>query len=187
MAEIIGFVASGMTIAGLFKICVEAFDLVQTSRHQELDLKKLTLRLNIEKCRLYTWGQVMGLTEVTDEEQQHPLDQCQFHRLVRDTLEIILQLFNDTHKVRDAYGCRPSPEQESSPVYIADAEEGGPVHNLAASFENFKIGGDERRQSSTILQKAKWVVHDRKKFDGLITEVKGLIDGLQDITKSLAA
>jgi hypothetical protein len=68
MAEIIGLVASGMTIAGLFKICVEAFDLIQTGRHQELDVKKLTLRLNIEKCRLYTWGQVMGLTEVHNEE-----------------------------------------------------------------------------------------------------------------------
>jgi hypothetical protein len=107
MAEIIGLVASGMTIAGLFKTCVEAFDLIQTYRHQELDLKKLTLRLNIEKCRLYTWGQAMGLTETISQNQQRPLDLCQFQDLVTETLEIIFQLFNDTHKIKETYGCRP--------------------------------------------------------------------------------
>jgi hypothetical protein len=185
MAEaIIGAIASGMTIAGLFKICVEAFDLIQTGRHQELDLKKLTLRLNIEKCRLYTWGQAMGLTESTSENQQRPLDLCQFSHLVKETLEVIFQLFNDSHKIKDTYGCRPSTEHDSSQLHLAEASEAGPVRNLTTSFGNFKIGGNKRKRS-TIVQKARWVVHDRKKFSKLITEVKDLIDGLQDVTKSL--
>jgi hypothetical protein len=186
MAEIIGLVASGMTLAGLFKTCIEAFDLIQTCRHQELDLKKLTLRLNIEKCRLYTWGQAMGLTESTNEDQQCPLHMYQFHELVTESLEIIFQLFNDTHKIKDAYGCRPFMGQDGSPVRLAEVEEARPVRDLATSFDNFKIGGNKRNCPSGIVQKARWAVHDRKKFNGLITEVKDLIDGLQHITKSLA-
>src|SRR2546423_3138484 len=119
MAEIIGFVASGMTIAGLFKICVEAFDLVQTSRHQEADLKKLTLGLNIEKCRLYTWGQVMGLTETINQKGSRPLDLCQFQDIVREALEIIFQLFNNTHKIEETYGCRPFTKQDATQLRLA--------------------------------------------------------------------
>jgi len=189
MAEVIGLVASGMTIASLFKICIEAFDLIQTGRHQELDLKKLTLRLNIEKCRLYTWGQAMGLTnlaESSSEDRQHPLDLCEFRDLVKETLEVIFRLFNDTHKIKDAYGCITYTEQDGSQLHLSEAEEAGPVENLATSFANFKIGEDKRKRCSNVMKKAKWVVCDRKKFNGLINEVKDLINALQDITKSVA-
>ena len=52
MAEIVGTFASAVTLATLFKSCIQAFDLIHTSQNQATDLKKLTLRLNIEKCRL---------------------------------------------------------------------------------------------------------------------------------------
>jgi hypothetical protein len=55
MAEVIGTIASALTIAALFKTCIEAFDLVRASQRQESELRKLSLRLNIEKSRLYTW------------------------------------------------------------------------------------------------------------------------------------
>lgn len=59
MAEILGTAAS---VAALFKCCIEAFDLIQSVRHQEKDLANLVLKFNIEKCRLFMWGKVMGLT-----------------------------------------------------------------------------------------------------------------------------
>lgn len=127
----------------------------------------------------------MGLTKSTDEDRPLPLDQCQFRDLVKETLEIIFRLFNDTHKIKDAYGCSPLIGHDNSSSLLAKIEETRPARDLAASFENFKIGGNKRKRSSGILQKARWVVHDRKKFSELIAEVKDLIDGLQNITKSL--
>lgn len=59
MTEAIGVIASSATI---FQVCLEAFELIQASRRQEQDLNKLVLKLNVEKCRLYTWGRTMGLT-----------------------------------------------------------------------------------------------------------------------------
>jgi hypothetical protein len=132
----------------LAKTCVEAFDLIQTGRHQELDLKKLALRLNIEKCRLYTWGQAMGLTEPSSQDRQRPLDQCPFRDLVTETLEIIFRLFNDTQRIKDAYGCKPLTGPDSSPVPLDEVEEARPVRDLATSFGNFKIGGNKRKRSS---------------------------------------
>lgn len=54
MAEILGTVASGVTLAGLLKICLEAFDLIRVGRSQGIDYEKLVLRLNIQRARLYT-------------------------------------------------------------------------------------------------------------------------------------
>ena len=78
------------------------------------------------------------------------------------------------------------PQGNIEQLRLADTGKPGPIESLAASFANFKIGGNKRKRSSKLVQKTKWVAHDRKKFGCLITEVKDLIDGLQDITKSLA-
>lgn len=56
MAGIIGTTASAVSLAALFKLSIEGFDMVQTAKNQAVDLKKLTLKLSIEKCRLWTWG-----------------------------------------------------------------------------------------------------------------------------------
>jgi hypothetical protein len=53
-------VSISITIASVFQLCIEAFDLVKAGRSQELELQKVVLRLNIEKCRLYT-SDVNGL------------------------------------------------------------------------------------------------------------------------------
>lgn len=56
MAEVLGAVASGITLAALFKACIDAFELIQVGRHQDVDYRKLKLRLNVERCRLFVWG-----------------------------------------------------------------------------------------------------------------------------------
>ena len=42
------------------------------------------------------------------------------------------------------------------------------------------------RPDSSIKNKTLWVVQDRRKFYELVTEVKDLVDGLQDITKTIS-
>jgi hypothetical protein len=60
------------------------------------------------------------------------------------------------------------------------------VNSLAASFSGFRIHENRLINMSTITSKTKWVIRDRQKFSELIQEVRMLIDGLQDITKSLS-
>jgi hypothetical protein len=105
MAEVLGSVASGITLAALFKLGIEAFDLIQTFHNQALDLQKLTLRLNIEKCRLYTWGEAMGLTAPADNGRR-PLESFDFKTLVQETLELLLRLFSDTSTVAEKFPLR---------------------------------------------------------------------------------
>lgn len=178
MAELLGAIASGVTLAALFKACIEAFDLIQISRHQEVDFKKLKLRLNIEKCRLYIWGESMGLTDTTTADEYRPIDRFRFPEVVREILDVVLQLFHDSQKIRDKYGCR----QATSEDLLQDTDQNGPVRSLAASFSNFSIQSIQRSKTSKIVQNVCWVIHDRKKFGALVAEIKDLIDSLQGIT-----
>ncbi|KAL9620740.1 MAG: hypothetical protein Q9160_004753 [Pyrenula sp. 1 TL-2023] len=179
MAEVLGAIASGVTLAALFKACVEAFDLIQASRNQEVDFKKLKLRLHIEKCRLYIWGDSMGLTDDTAHPNRIRLiDEFRFPEVVREILEVIFQLFNDSFKIRDKYGCR----QATSDELLLEADQHGPISSLAASFSNFVIRASQFPNTSRTTQNIAWIIHDRKKFGKLVAEIKDLVDSLQGIT-----
>ena len=183
MAEILGAIASGLTIAGLFKVCIEAFDLIQTSRRQDADLRRLTLKFNIEKCRLYVWGEAMGLTRPPLPEQCRPLDNFMFEGLVRDVLRDIVETFQDTQKMKGRYGCREVPAVRRSPPRT---HTNNSVASLAAAFSKFNIPESSHDKLKTITLRTRWVIQDRQKFTDLILEAKTLIDGLQEITKSLS-
>lgn len=178
MAELLGAIASGVTLAALFKACIEAFDLIQTSRQQEVDFKKLKLRLNIEKCRLYIWGESMGLTDCVEADRDRPIDRFRFPELVREILEVVFQLFHDSHRIRDKYGCR----QATSEDLLQDEDQNGPISSLATSFSNFSIRSSQFLRTSKIMQNIVWVIHDRKKFGALVAEIKDLVDSLQGVT-----
>jgi hypothetical protein len=184
MAELIGALASGITLAGLFKICVDTFGIIRTCKNQERDLKKLTLRLNIERCRLYNWGEAMRLTR--SDKQRSPLEDYPGKNIVQETLETIFQLLNDTQKIESIYGCRQLSDlndTDDKPMELEGPEE-SPVTVLAASFSNF---GNLINAKPQTLHKTRWVVYDRKKFSLLMIELKELVDGLQDITGPLVS
>jgi hypothetical protein len=101
MAEVIGTIASALTIAALFKMCIEAFDLIRASQRQEADLRKLSLRLEIEKCRLYTWGEEMGLTRPEGKGNPRPLESHQFQDIVKEALDTIIDIFHDSQKIKN--------------------------------------------------------------------------------------
>jgi hypothetical protein len=182
--EVLGAVASGLTLVGLFKVCVEAFDVIQTARNQELDCRKLILRLNIEKCRLYAWGQAIGLTDAfRTEENSRPLQDFMFEGLVQEALEMILLLFGDANKLKDTYGCK----QEQQPGRFLLDTEADSIDKLAIAFKRFRINGKLSKQASELYSKAKWSIYDRKKFGLFVAEAKTLVDGLQETTKSLSS
>ena len=94
MAEPISTAAGAITLAALFKLCIGAFELLRCAKSQEIELKKLDLKLNIEKCRLIVWGESMG----SDFEQpsQDFLRDCKFHDVVWDALQLIRHLLPDS-------------------------------------------------------------------------------------------
>ena len=187
MAEVIGVVASGFTLASLFKVCLDAIDLIQIAQNQDLDVKKLILKLNIEKCRLYAWGEEIGLTKTSVDCQLRPLDACPGHikNLVRDTLEMTIRLFMDTQTLKNRYGCKEFSPMDAPGLALAHGNDFGPLDRLATSFSHFKVANPSPDKFARLALKTKWIIHDRKNFIELIAEIRAFVDGLQHLTQPL--
>ena len=74
MMEVVGAIASGITVAHLARLSIDAFDAIQVARKQGLDYEKLSLRLGIERARLYIWAQTMGLAGCRSDRTTHLLE-----------------------------------------------------------------------------------------------------------------
>jgi Prion-inhibition and propagation/SLA1 homology domain 1, SHD1 len=174
MAEI---VTSVIILASLLKLSVEAFDFIQAGRRQESDLKKLKLRLDVEKYRLSVWGEAMGLMEPEFDTESD---------VVKDILQMIVSLFNDTHEIEERYGCKRTLVPKLDENLFPASDEQPPVDHLAECFR--KVEKVPRSSGKpTLYQKTRWTIYDRDKFNDLILEVKGFIDGLQDLTQHLSS
>ncbi|KAH8659325.1 prion-inhibition and propagation-domain-containing protein [Tricladium varicosporioides] len=180
MAEVLGTIASALTIAALFKSCINAFDLVQAAKCQEADYNRLLVKFNIEKCRLLTWGQMMRLTGPSQHDAPRPLDNFQFRHLVIETLQMLHRLFSDSNRIQMRYGCQEVSTSE--PDNGAEIDVLGP---LTYPFLHFGKGLYKKKELG-LSQKGRWVIRDRKKFADLITQIKEMVDGLQEITKTIA-
>jgi hypothetical protein len=168
-------------------VCLDAIDLIQTAQQQELDLKKLLLKLKIEKCRLYIWGEGIGLTTAPVAGKPRPLDSCSNHvqDLVKDTLDMIIQLFPDTKKLKGRYGCKEILSQIASSQIPLLTSDFGLTENLAASFSHYRVRTEAPGNVVRLTLETGWAIYDRRKFISLIADVKDFVDGLQDLTKSL--
>ncbi|KAH6970851.1 prion-inhibition and propagation-domain-containing protein [Ilyonectria sp. MPI-CAGE-AT-0026] len=179
--ELLGAVASGVTLAALFKYAFEALDLIHLYQTQDVDFNKLQLQFRLEKCRLYNWGMEMGLA---NNSRPNLLNNWHHKDLVTDCLRHIVRLLSDAESIHDKYGCvevTPSTELliERGPQYS---------RSIAAVFDNFKIQSSRFEKSrATVHRKSRWIVRDRKKFILLIEEVRSLIDSLQNITNELSS
>ncbi len=183
MAEVVGLVASAISIAGLFNACIEVFEVIKAAQSQELDFQKAILKLNIEKCRLYTWGETMGLTMPSGTSRPRPLDTFRSRALIADILQMLLRLFGDTDKLQERYGCKAEEAASSQLVVTTDTTDH--VGNLSTCFSNFKLSHGE--VDISLKKKLRWLIQDRKKFPLLLADVREFIDGLQDITKSISS
>ena len=91
--EVLGAVASDVTLAALFKCTFEALDLIHLYQTQDVDFKLLQLQYSLEKCRLYNWGVEMGLA---DDSKQNLLSEWHSKELVEETLrQVVIYLTDD--------------------------------------------------------------------------------------------
>jgi CheY-like chemotaxis protein len=182
MADIIGTVASVMTLASVFKVCIEGFDLIRAGLNHDVEVKKLTLKLKVERCRLVTWGQSVGLISNSAQVESTLLTNFQYADTIREILEYLIEIFQNSSNLVDRYGCRKLSTSEVEQLCFKPRT---PSEKLSAAFDKHKrrITATANRAKDLVV----WAVNDQKKFTLLIRDAKEFIDGLQDITKELVS
>lgn len=64
----------------------------------------------------------------------------------------------------------------------------GSLADLSASFSHFAVSGHSKQAfvKNKLIAKTRWAISDRKKFVGLIADVRSFVDALQEITRPIS-
>ena len=181
MAEVgIGLAASLVTLAALFKNCMDCFELYRAAEDCDESLKTVLVELDCEKERLLIWAEAVGLVQLESGRRHPHLED--HHRVIKAALEQIRNLLDDAAKLQDRYGVRAFDDNPAIAAAITD-----PISNNLAT--TFKIA--YRRFTSRLNQsdsntpnltlRMRWAIRDRVKFTGLIVTLKGFVDRLFQI------
>lgn len=175
--EPISLSVSGLALATLFSSCLECFDYFQAAKSFANDLDLLLTKLDCQRERLLTWGDIVGIFK-SNEEGRHPYLEPKgelIHRCIR-SIELLL---SNAEKLQTEYGVQSTsipPLAESSLGYLSSSR----MNRFRLSY--LRIGSTPANQSkASILSKTKWAIHHKVKFETLINHVKDLTAELHGI------
>jgi hypothetical protein len=185
-----------MDVAGLviglataWKTCIEVFDIVDASRSYGMDYELFLVKLEVERIRLLTWGDTVGLAEI---QRGGASSDSRFNREdVRTTvlrlLGCIQHIFENSDKLQERYGLQPVVATPAM-VTAASDDDSQPTQSrriLGAVFkhayETLRKSAKDRQRDTPLKRKTLWAVHDKKKFQLLVTEIKGFNDSLESL------
>ena len=184
--DVTGFVISVVTS---WETCIQVFEIIDSGKKYDRDYEVLRVKLEVERIRLLVWGEAVGLSEV---ERGKPSPDARLNReevrtVVLRLLGCIQHIFEGSERLEDRYGLRPVP-----PIMV-DAQEPpaqsqlilGPIFKRA--YEGFRRSAKNRQRTTPLTKKTIWAVHDKKKFQTLIAEIKDFNDGLEALFPDLSS
>jgi len=189
MTDIAGLVFGVVTA---WETCIQVFEIVDSGKEYGMDYEVLRVKLEVERIRLLVWGEAVGLSEV---EKGKPSPDTRLNRedvrtVVLRLLGCIQKVFEHSERLQDRYGLRPVQPT------IPDTEEGnypptqsqlilGPIFKRA--YESLRLSAKNRQRTTPLTRKTIWAVHDKKKFQTLITEIKDFNDSLDALFPDLSS
>jgi hypothetical protein len=173
----IGIVA----LASLFSTCVECFEYFSSAKDLEEDFEILLVKLDLEKTRLLIWGNAVGVLKAEGEGRIIELNDGQRVELIGRCLESMKSLLSDTDKLQRVYGLKSAAQSNANMGRSSNIVSKNSMNLFKASYRRFwaRFAGDQAR--STLASRTKWAIHDKARFEGLITHLKDLIDGLNQV------
>lgn len=179
---IAGLALSAVSVAALFTTCIDCYSLVVAAREFGEDYELLCTELSLQKLRFFLWGESVGLASRTLDAQPRPnpgLDDPAIQPTVVRTLNAIKNLLSETQEFDVRYGFKaeePSNGSSSRGLSI-----------FRGTFDQFKNHARRNQAQKSVATVTRWAIFDADNFEVKITRLKGFIDGLESITRSLVA
>jgi hypothetical protein len=170
MAEVAGLVLGVVGIVGIigaFKDTIELFSIVAAPRDFSRDYEIASIKLDIEKLILLQWADRVRLLE---ENYDKRLDDIGVERGVIRVLHCAQMLMSDAQQLTKIYGLREVPsssESTSLSVHISSSR----MEHFVTRFKELKIDMAAHQARTPMSTKFRWVIKDKDKFEGLITEL----------------
>jgi hypothetical protein len=179
---IAGLALSAVSVATLFTTCIECYSLVVAAREFGEDYELLCTELSLQKLRFFLWGESVGLASRTPDAQprQNPgLDDPAIQPTVIRTLKAIKNLLSETQEFDIRYGFKTEESARGSSSRGLSIFKG--------TFDQFKSHAKRNQAQKSVATVTRWAIFDADNFETKISRLKGFIDGLESITRSLVA
>ena len=185
--EVAGLAIGVAGLSGLFSACNECFELVQRGRYLGKDFLLLETKFANQKLRLRAWGNACGLAN-PDAYDSRLFEDEKIRSGIESTLLILQVLFEDGNTLRSRYGLSEADSANRNPLALSTSTLWQTPRQLSASLGQKVQGLADRvratQKGNRPANKVRWAVGDRQKFQGLIHDLKELIDELEGFTRS---
>jgi len=208
MTEVAGL---AIGVAALWKTCVQVFDVVESGRRYGMDYELLRVKLEVERMRLFNWGEAIGLSDNDAPGENDTvagaaggsavdparvlftgrpdarLQKEDMNRTVIRLLGCIEHLFEDSEQLQNAYGLRPATPLVAAQDVVSTTLAGASLGRFILgavfkkSYEALKRNARERQSTTTMARRTMWAIHDKKKFQAMVAEIRGFNDSLQSL------
>jgi len=176
--EPISLSIGAVALATLFSTCLECFEYFQAAKNLAPDFKYLLLNLDCQKELLITWGDLAGINKTPDEGRNPALDTSKAE-LISKCLESIKLLCKDAEKLQNEYGVQRM-DLNTATEPVVDCISSSRANIFQKSFQRICHPSNAERQPS-ITAKARWAIHDKEKFEVLISRIETLINNLHNL------
>jgi tetratricopeptide (TPR) repeat protein len=170
--HVVGIVA----LAGLFNTTVECFESVQLGRAIGKSIQISQLKLDNARLRLSRWGKSLGLNDVRNPVSLQGLFGSEENvKHAEALLGRIIELFAEAEGVSNKYRSRTDSQDGSLVSYDPETDLDPVIATLHKRMRQLAI---ERQSQSSVRQKAKWALYEKKQFEQLIEDITELVEDL---------
>jgi len=173
-------------VVPLFHSCLEYFQLFKTAQSATLDVQVLLFQLDCHHEDLIIWGEKHGFFEDTQPSVQRPKDLLS---RLENAFRLLETLFKDSAALQERYGVVVSKEA----LEHSAADEDDPYPSSAglrrlnwrrATKAKTLFNGTEQqaaRPSLGVLQKTRWAIYDKRKFEELVKKIGEMVSLVEKI------
>lgn len=182
MAEAgIGLAASLVSLAAIFKACVDSFELYKAAENCEESLNTVLVELDCEKERLLIWAEAIGLVQL-ESGKRHPNIE-KHEKVIKAALEQIRSLLGDATKLQERYGIKVFDDSSTIAAATTDPISKNLTKMFGIAYKRFisRLNDPSDGNTPSLTMKIRWAIRDRAKFMGLIVTLKGFVDRLFQI------
>lgn len=168
-----------ISLAGLFSTCIDAFTFIRAGRSLERDLDVLLVKLDIEKARLLSWGNVVGIARGINDGRDTVLEDRATEEKIRSVLSAIKLRLTDSEMLRVRYALQEVPEPQRDPAprrFDLVSRTGLSIFRGSYNRLHNRLAAD--RPQASLGKRVTWAINDRDKFTDLVKDLRALVDGL---------
>lgn len=176
MAEVVGLTTGIISLASLFSTCVEAFAYVKAGKSLERNFSILLVKLDVEKARLVSWGNAIGIARALDSGRDDTLNDPAIEETIKSVLESIKLLLTDSEQLKRKYAV----EELDGLAQIEGVARLDLISSTSLSIfkRSYNRLCNRARRQITVIKRVSWAVNDREKFIELVHGLREFVDGL---------